>query len=658
MDSFSGSMALVFWFLSLFLGGYLIALSAFKLERGENLVVGLGIGMVVETVLAVLLSRVLSVPHSFYSAALLVLVAGIVMRWKDHERIDLFDRSQILPFIVFGVVTALMYFISRGMGIFDDYAHLPTTSLIAAGDVPPHFALNRSVPYAYHYFLLIFAGQMERVGGLFAWSALDLARSISFTLTLFLGACFTIRLTHNRYIGLAGGLFLALGSGTRWLLLMMPGQFLEKLSQTTTLIGSGASSGFTLGEALLSEWRIEGVGKLPIPFAFTNGIVQPGVLAFHGANGLMNLAILLLLLLTCNRWRGWRGAGVTAVLLSALSLVGEADLWLLLAGWGICAIGTIVSTRRFHLERGTWIWSATILAGVVLSAFEGGAFQDIVQGWLNPGQNGSYQSVGFTLIWPPTIVSAHLGILSLFQWRQLLAALFEIGPVLLVLPLMVIYGKQCWKEQRWFESIFVSGYLLTVFSILINFQGSTGVRNTSRLYYFLTAAMIYFVPLLWNWISQKTDGWKYTGAGLYLLSITGGFVLFAAQLPAIQTPVVAPFMSELDAKISQQYWNKLDKNAMVFDPVPYRSVIIFGRAVEAGETWYEYTPAWQALYDHPDPVAIHQAGYDYIYVDEDYWNSTTIPVQSSLKQGCVRQMESLKMWPGIVRKLFDISRCK
>ena len=117
-------------------------------------------------------------------------------------------------------------------------------------------------------------------------------------------------------------------------------------------------------------------------------------------------------------------------------------------------------------------------------------------------------------------------------------------------------------------------------------------------------------------------------------------------------------MNELDARISDQYWNTLPADAMVFDPLPYRAVTVFGRAVQGGRTWYEMDPAWFTLYNNPDPAAIHAAGYDYVYVDEEYWNSTTIPVQASMQQGCVKQVESLKLWPGLIRKLFDVSGCK
>lgn len=651
-----GLLKLVFWLAALLAGGYLLVLSAFKLPRRESLISGLLVGVVVETVATVLFSYFLPAPISFYAAALLTLAAGAAAYFSDRSRPALFSRDQIAPLVLFVILTELVYILCRGMGIFDDYAHLPTTSLIAAGDVPPHFALNRGVPYAYHYFLMIFAGQIQRIGSLYAWSALDLARAISFSLAVMLAGYWTAALTRNKLAGLAGGLFMAFGGGARWLLLWLPSDFLTDISSHITLIGSGASSGFTLLDALFTEWRIEGVGKLPVPFAFTNGIVQPGILAVHGANGLMNLAILLWLLLSFRALRGWKGAAVSAVMLASLSLVGEADLWLIAAGWGILVLSQWIRSRSFRLPRDLWQCGAALAGGLVLSLGLGGALVDIIRGWLQPAKE-AYQSVGFVFTWPPSIVSAHLGVLSLMNPGTLLTALFEIGPVLLVLPLMLIRAVKANRAGRRFEAAVIFGFSLTLGSILLNFQGSTGVRNTSRLYSFLTLTLIYFVPLFWNWVSHRADSLRYTFAGLYLLAVCGGLVLFSAQVPAVQSPVLAPYMTELDAQISDKYWNTLPADTMVFDPLPYRAVTVFGRAVQGGLTWYEMTPDWTALYNHPDPASIHAAGYDYVYVDEKYWNSTTIPVQSLMKQKCVRPVESLKLWPGIIRKLFDVSGC-
>jgi hypothetical protein len=121
--------------------------------------------------------------------------------------------------------------------------------------------------------------------------------------------------------------------------------------------------------------------------------------------------------------------------------------------------------------------------------------------------------------------------------------------------------------------------------------------------------------------------------------------------------IESTFLNELDAKIMDSYWNKLDSKAMVFDSNPSRSVTVFGRPVQAGSTWYDLTDSWKSLTANPDPFLLKQAGYDYVYVDEEYWAENGGRIQTILNQPCVKPIESLKAWPGLVRKFFDISKC-
>lgn len=117
-------------------------------------------------------------------------------------------------------------------------------------------------------------------------------------------------------------------------------------------------------------------------------------------------------------------------------------------------------------------------------------------------------------------------------------------------------------------------------------------------------------------------------------------------------------MNELDAKILDKYWNQFDQQDMVFDPVPARAVTVFGRAVNAGATWYELKPDWKELVANPDPHLLKQSGYQYAYFDEEYWAEDTGKVQELFADKCVKQMEFIKAWPGLQRRLFDISKCK
>jgi hypothetical protein len=71
----------------------------------------------------------------------------------------------------------------------------------------------------------------------------------------------------------------------------------------------------------------------------------------------------------------------------------------------------------------------------------------------------------------------------------------------------------------------------------------------------------------------------------------------------------------------------------------------------------ETLPAWNKLNKKPDPILIHQAGYDYFYSDLRY----LLKYKSVIKGDCMQQVDKIeviekgKLLDG--RYLFDISTC-
>ncbi len=651
------TILLAIWFLMILSGGYLLVRVIFNVSPEEEWILGIAGGISVNVVFAAIITQLLPAPLSFYLSAALVFLLGILLTSFHKKSFQNWRWKSLSVFIPFLLVVWISFRISRGMAIFDDYAHLPTTSLMALGQVPPVFAYDPSVTYAYHYFLMLFAAQIMRIGDVLPWTALDVSRSISFGLAVILAGFWAYRMTRSRWAALIGGFFMAMGGGTRWLSLFLPQKFFGKISDQVLLMGSGATSGANILEAIQSNWKIEGIGKLYIPFGFTNGILQPGVLSMHGPNGLMGMVLLLFILLTWNRWRDTKAAGLTAIILSGISLVNESDLLLVLGGWGLVLLARVIQMKSIRVERRLWIWGGIIVAAIILSIPLGGAFQDILLKGINQS-SASYQTVGFVLNRNPSIVSAHLGPLSLLNSRTALLALFELGPVILLMPLLVYFGIRSFRAHRWVDSILIFGFLLTLAAVFVNFEGSTGVRNTSRLYSFLTISFIYFVSLAWMWLKQRRPYLQYAGIMLGAMMCVSGLVVFAFQLPSMIASVPSYYMNELDAQILDKYWNTFDQDAMVFDAVPSRAVTVFGRAVNAGMTWYEFKPEWKELVSTPDPHAVQKAGYRYVYMDEEFWAKDQGAIQTYYSDSCVKPMEFIKAWPGLQRRLFDISKCK
>ena len=663
------------------IGGWGIVRGAFRLRPNEEGLVGFAVGLVLENWAANLAAQVLPLPAASWVSAGLVFLAGMLLMGSNIKRRQdeksgkalplnfddvkiLFEGIKIewLQWVGLGALTYLFIGIERGLAIFDDYAHLPTTSIMAAGNIPPQFPLDPTVSYGYHYFLMLFAAQVTRLGEQFPWVALDFSRGLSIALGVMLAGLWVQRLTHSSLAGFIGSLMEALGTGTRWLFLLFPASWLSAVSGSVQMIGSGIQTAPDLASALIKPWIIEGGGPYAFPFAYVNGLNSSGVMA-HGPNGLIGAAITYPILLTFNRWRGWKGGVVSALLLASGMLLSESGVALGLAAWGLVALICLIQRRTWRLPRSLWQWLAVEASVVVIGFLQGGTWTDLFQGIVQQASGGeaaaSYQTIGFQLAFPPTVVSSHLGVLSLASQLQLLTALIEIGPVLLVLPLVAVWGIKAYRHQRWYETVLILAGFISIPLLFVQFSGSAGVRNTSRLYSFINIASLFMVPVVWIWARHRSQRVKAVAAALGFVMIWGGVTLFGLEMVAFQKPVNSTFIKDLDAKMAEKYWNRLDSKMLVFDSNPFRATSVFGRYTNSSTTWLITKPAWEDLYRGPDPAALRAAGYGYVYIDYVYWYDVKPKYRTLYDSSCVKLVEEMKAKRGDdFRRLYDIRDCQ
>jgi hypothetical protein len=643
------------------LGGWWIVRFCFNLRRNEELLAGIGAGLILENLAANWIGQYLPMPAAFWVSAALVFLTGLATVKRQGWRSML--AVPILPgqWVAFGLLFLISLAITRGLGIFDDFAHLPTTSLIAAGYLPPRFALDPNIPYDYHYFLLLVAAQLMRLGNLDSWSALDLSRAFSFALALQMTFVWVQRITNSKMAGSLGAALVAFGTGTRWLLLFLPQALLEKVSSQVSLLGSSLQSGPDLISAMFGPWLMEGDGPIKFQFAFANGLHSPGVLSFLGPNGLIGRVLTLLLLLTFNRWRSKWAVLASAFFMAAGSLLSEVG-FMAFGSWAILIIGYMLYHKKFHLPRSLWLWGCTVVLGNILGLLQGGALQGILRGLATKALTGvdaiSYQTVGFKLVFPPEIVSPHLGVLSLFNPYQALAALAELGPILLVFPLAVIWGWKSWRAGRWNEAAVILTGVITLPTIFVEFTGSTGVRNTSRLYSFIGTCTLFAVPLVWRWAVHRADWVKISALVAAMTLMLGGVMMFSAELGVIPNPIASPFLNSMDVQASHDYWNRLEPNSIVFDPNTSRATTLFGRPTNAAYTWYSFKPEWKALVKTPNVYAMRSAGFSYAYLDERYWNGLSLGLKEQLQVPCAVLMREYRDDNNHFRRLIDIRTCR
>lgn len=645
-------------------GGWLMTLRWFDLEPHERGFIGFGIGLVVANWLGNFLVRILPMSIAFWCAALLTLVVGIIAAFPLRRELFLQPpKVQWAKWLLFIGAVVVFTLIGRGLGMLDDFQNLPLASLMATGDIPPHFPGRPDTRFGYHYFLILLAVQFMRVASAAPWTTLDLARGLTLALAMVFTGLLAWRLTRNRVVAWISAAFFAFAGGTRWLLLLLPGTLLNRISSEVTLIGSGRATADTLFEALSLPWEVAGGGPIPFPFAFANGVNAPVIMAHNGYGVSASLSLLLLLLLA-GRQRTWKAAIPVTILLASLGLANEVDFAVLYLGIVLVAVAWAVLNKSPRVPSSAWFWiTVSVLAGV-LTLIQGGMATEILYARLLPSSSASdsYFEVGFSVV-PPAVISSHLGKLSLFNPFHLLAALFELGPMILAIPLILVWGYKALREERWLEAALVASAIPSLLSIFVQYSGNAGITATTRLLsnmFFVCRALA--VPLFWLWLQNQVEWKRNIAYALGAMTMLGGILLFAIELIVIPRPVYSEYLADMDARFYEEYWDQLSPpSAWVFDPDSSRAITLFGRQAHALINWGVNTPEYIALIEDPDPYQLSAAGYSYIYADKDYWKRYA----PQLEQSCVnvlKTVEGARLLRGDLvpdfRRLADISQCK
>lgn len=646
------------------LGGYLMVTRIFDLDSAERPWIGLGVGLTIATLLANVLARFLPTSIAFWLSALLTLGLGLALAWPLKLR-ETFTREnlQLGRWLLFVVAVFVFTLIGRGLGIFDDYQNLPQIPSMALGDIPPHFAFDPNLIWSYHYFLLLVAAQFERLTGAAPWVALDLARGLTLALTLSLGGVLAYRLTRSQIAATLSVSLLFFAGGARWILLLLPARLLEMASSGIQMIGSGADTGPNLNTALYKYWDIQGLGPLPFPFAYGSGLDASLVMAHAGYGTSMVMLVLLAVLLATRISGGWKSQAVLAVLLAALSLANEVTFVFLYAGLIFALLVWVIKQRRLTLPKSLLQVLPAMIGGGLLAMVQGGVFTGILVGWLGRltgTQTEALYKVSFAMRMP-TVLSAHVGNLSLLNPVDWFVILAETGLVILALPWVIKYGLELARDEKWLEAAWIFSMVPSLLTVFVEYTGNAGPTALSRMTaHFLLVIKIYAAPLLWLWVRERSETIKITALAWGLAACLSGLSLFSLQLAAMPKPIYAEYLDHLDAKIYEKYWGTLPRDAQVFDPDPLRALTILGlHATSSNSYGPPSNPTFVALITNPTPHRINAAGYRYVYFDLPYWRKYA----SRFEDKCVVKLEQLEETgsdgkTSNLRWLLDVSACR
>ena len=461
-----------------------------------------------------------------------------------------------------------------------------------------------------------------------------------------------------------GSFLFTFAGGARWLLLLLPTSWLNRISQSINLVNSGFDTAPTLIEALHKTWVIEGGGPVPFPFAFHNGIFVPVFFNLGSTGALPFMTIFLLLLLLPRGRFSTTSLIIWSLLFATLALSAEHFFAVIWVGIMLAIVFSLIFRKRLHssISKVAPIqWGIILLVSALFAVVQGGFVTEAVRKIINSftGAAGqSYYLHTFLLRWPPGLPSAHLGALSIFNPTQLIALLTELGPALLIIPIAFLRFN---KDLKYGNLFSIGLALSVVFSLVLPlfFQYQIDRQITRILATGLWTALVLGFPILWMALPRLNAPARIGLALGFFVCILGGVVIFRIQLFSINSPQYAYYIDGLDAGYTVDYWNKLSPGAQVLDRVPERSVTIFGRITRAYSGIYDPLPDWEALIADPNPNQIAAAGFDYVYMDNVWLTSLTAVQQANFLQPCIDIIDDREQDIGTkYRLLVDVRACR
>jgi hypothetical protein len=492
-------------------------------------------------------------------------------------------------------------------------------------------------------------------------------------------------LLSRRYIGrswgaLVGPAIVALASGARYLLLVLPPSFLLYADRFVQLQGTSALIGKPFSEALIAGWPVDGGPPSAYMFGFLNGIMEPMVMAHQGPNIFSVLILLLVWLVVTNLSSRW-SAAVLVPVFAMWGLAWEASYALFLLGLFVFAglfwlrernmdlpylkpalFAALFSIPVVLMQGGTFtelardmifgIEQEPLLGAIQVGAAAGVGLLADLQPFLN------FDLFGFSLRWPPAIPSSHLGALNIFSPAELLVGLFEIGPVLLFTPWITRWAWRRARSGDWpLGALAAAAWIGFAAPLFLQYQAD---RDISRL---MWQALLTWTVMLGLLVFDSSFHWKpwVQKAAIVGLafSLLGGVMVAGTQFSAASKTQLAHGYNELDAAISAQVWGRIPKEARVFGQLGHTTILsghltgqLLGEAPEDSE--------WVQMLAAPSLETLLGLGYDFVLVDSRWWDDLTPELQTAANFDAACVSVFAEVWDNShvnFRRMLDLRNC-
>jgi hypothetical protein len=637
---------LILWLLSMLLvaaGGWLLAAHLFSLEPWERALVGLGIGLVSYLWIVNWIGRVLPPFWAFLLAAVLVLVLGLAAAYPFRRPwLDLNDLK-IGGWIAAGLVLFWIFLrISKGTGLFDEYKNLALVSTMANGQIPAMAYFGQPLLLRYHYgFHFLGAGLMQ-LAHFAPWSAFDVSKAMVWSLSLLLAGMVGLRALRSRYAPVLMAAAVALAGGTRYLMLLLPSRLLAVMQEHVTLRGIASGS---LSAALASILPMEASPPIGYPFAFLSGISPTYVMA-HGGEQTIEPLLLMLAILLLQRSSRRLSVVFFALLFSFWALASETSFVLIAAGMvALLALRYMRHGKRLEALKELSVPFMGLLLSIPLVFIEGGVISSMAQQLIlgtpvtgPPGADMPVGFMGFSLRWPPAILSGQLGALPVTDPWALFAGILETGIVVVMLPWLT---WRWWQRRRddWVLQVLIPlAWLGLVIPLFLAWASDANISHITDFAVDVTVVILVLM-LLGDERSQPAPGsgaFGVTGAIVLALMMVPGMVLLGVQLTAAHSPMLSEHYGDAEARLLQQAWGRLPRESKMLG-YPGPGSILTGQL-----TGGIYTPprgeerqVWESMLVAPRLATLVENDFDFVFVDSRWWNSLDVVSQQQLHDACV-----------------------
>jgi hypothetical protein len=286
----------------------------------------------------------------------------------------------------------------------------------------------------------------------------------------------------------------------------------------------------------------------------------------------------------------------------------------------------------------------SIFIAAMISMAQGGTITAMVEDFLteNQPQLSSIVSpdlkqpkdfLGFSVRWPPAVLSAHLGALPIFSPLGILAAIFEIGIIIIFLPWLTKQILRTDPQINWLDRILlIAAWLGIILPIFFQWKSD---RDITRLTSFGMSILLYLFLVYLYQKEQTTHPIIYQSGLLALALMTfSGIVLAGTQLTATPDTIYSAHYTDYDATLLKQVWGKIPRGSKVYGPIGKGSILT--GQLTAGMQAYppgSEREIWHKLKTDPTIEVFIENGFEFVYFDSENYKSFQ---EEAIQQNCVK----------------------